>query len=200
MCRLNPVLKKLYENDNDLSKTCSWRFPSLSSSSVDSTSCNPSPLVDASIVATVVTWVLEFGIDDPLEKNLRHDDTTYLSIICESHAIFVPTLLCHRTTPRAQSHPNPQCQVLYPYMKVITTYNDVASLQSLQWLFLCFWASQQVIAYCMIATLEIGFTAGFSTLKWGMEQIPKTQNIWEILCISWKEENPVSFLFCFATN
>ena len=30
-------------------------------------------------------------------------------------------------------------------------------------------------------------------LQWDtrMEQIPKTENIWEILCISWKEENPV---------
>ena len=34
--------------------------------------------------------------------------------------------------------------VPYPYMKVITTYNYVAGLQSLQWLLLCPWASQQV--------------------------------------------------------
>ena len=31
----------------------------------------------------------------------------------------------------------------YPYMKVITTYNYVAGLQSLQWLLICPWASQQ---------------------------------------------------------
>ena len=87
--RLNPVLKKLHENDNDLSKTCSWRFPSVSSSSVDST-CNPSPLVDASIVSTVVTWVLEFGIDDPLEKNLRHDDTTYCQLFVNRMLLLCP--------------------------------------------------------------------------------------------------------------
>ena len=36
-----------------------------------------------------------------------------------------------------------------------------------------------------------------NVLQWNtrMEQIPKTENIWEILCISWKEENPVSFFF-----
>ena len=91
--RLNPVLKKLYENDNDLSKTCSWRFPSLSSSSSVDSTCNPSPLVDASIVATVVTWVLEFGIDDPLEKNLRHDDTTYCQLFVNCMLYLCPLLV-----------------------------------------------------------------------------------------------------------
>jgi hypothetical protein len=33
----------------------------------------------------------------------------------------------------------------YPYMKVMTTYNDVASLKSLQWLLLCPWVSQQLV-------------------------------------------------------
>ena len=96
--------------------------------------------------------------------------------------------------------PIPQCQVLYPYMKVITTYNDVASLQLLQWLFLCFWASQQVIAYCMIATLEIGFTAGFSALKWGMDQIPKTQNIWRIKSCAKKIKQSRNYFLLQTTN
>ena len=35
------------------------------------------------------------------------------------------------------------------------------------------------ITYCVIdRSLEVGFTAGFSKLEWGMEQISKTQNIW----------------------
>ena len=58
----------------------------------------------------------------------------------------IMTLLCHHTTPRAQSHPTHNVKSIpYPYMKVITTYIYVASFLSLQWLLLYPWANQQLI-------------------------------------------------------
>ena len=47
----------------------------------------------------------------------------------------------------------------------------------------------------MIATLEVGFAAGFSTLKWGMDQIPKIQNIWRIIsCVQKLKQSRNYFL------
>ena len=54
------------------------------------------------------------------------------------------------TLPHPEPNPTPTHNarsIPYPYMKVITTYIYVASLQSLQWLLLYPWTSQHLVHY-----------------------------------------------------